>query len=253
MAGDLRAIWPWINPQALYGRHLGFRGRWETRLAEGDAKALELEAIVRSIQEEAEAGHMTARAVWQWFRVRSKGNDLLVLDAAGRTVETFPFQRQAKPDGLCIADWVRDSGVDWMGAFVTTVGAGIREWSESLKNSGEYLRSHASQALALEAAEGYAEMIHARMRSDWGFPDPEDMTMLDRFRSRYRGLRVSFGYPACPDLDHQYLLWRLLKPEQIGVQLTDGAMMDPEASVSALVFHHPDANYFGVGGEDARV
>jgi 5-methyltetrahydrofolate--homocysteine methyltransferase len=253
MAGDLRAIWPWINPQALYGRHLGFRGRWETRLAEGDAKALELEAIVRSIQEEAEAGHMTARAVWQWFRVRSKGNDLLVLDAAGRTVETFPFQRQAKPDGLCIADWVRDSGVDWMGAFVTTVGAGIREWSEALKNSGEYLRSHASQALALEAAEGYAEMIHARMRSDWGFPDPEDMTMLDRFRSRYRGLRVSFGYPACPDLDHQYLLWRLLKPEQIGVQLTDGAMMDPEASVSALVFHHPDANYFGVGGEDARV
>jgi 5-methyltetrahydrofolate--homocysteine methyltransferase len=29
--------------------------------------------------------------------------------------------------------------------------------------------------------------------------------------------------------------------------LTEGFMMDPEASVSALVFHHPDCTYFGVG------
>jgi 5-methyltetrahydrofolate--homocysteine methyltransferase len=28
------------------------------------------------------------------------------------------------------------------------------------------------------------------------------------------------------------------------VELTDGDMMDPEASVSALVFHHPEAKYF---------
>jgi len=30
----------------------------------------------------------------------------------------------------------------------------------------------------------------------------------------------------------------------IGVRLTEGNMMDPEASVSALVFHHPEARYF---------
>ena len=30
----------------------------------------------------------------------------------------------------------------------------------------------------------------------------------------------------------------------IGIQLTEGFMMDPEASVSALVFHHPEARYF---------
>ena len=252
MRADLASIWPWINPQALYGRHLGFRGRWEARLADRDPKALELRALVRSIQDEAETGAMTARAVWQWFRVESRGNTVRVLDPDGSLLETFAFQRQAKPDGLCIADWVRDMGDDWMCAFVTTVGAGIRDWSEKLKNSGEYLRSHAVQAVALEAAEAFAEALHARIRADWGFSDAEDMTMLDRFRTRYRGIRVSFGYPACPDLDHQYPLWRLLKPEEIGVELTDGAMMDPEASVSALAFHHPDANYFGVGGELAR-
>ena len=63
---------------------------------------------------------------------------------------------------------------------------------------------------------------------------------------------MSFGYPACPRLDDQTILWRLLEPDRrIGVQLTDGFMMDPEASVSALVFHHPDARYFSV--KDAMV
>ncbi|MBI3541691.1 MAG: hypothetical protein HY075_00230, partial [Deltaproteobacteria bacterium] len=59
------------------------------------------------------------------------------------------------------------------------------------------------------------------------------------------------GYPACPRLDDQALLWGLLKPDEIGVQLTDGFMMDPEASVSAIVFHHPQATYFSVGHRGA--
>ena len=68
--------------------------------------------------------------------------------------------------------------------------------------------------------------------------------MRDRLQAKYRGLRVSFGYPACPDLEDQTKLFTLLCPEDIGVQLTEGCMMDPEASVSALVFHHPEAEYF---------
>jgi 5-methyltetrahydrofolate--homocysteine methyltransferase len=75
------------------------------------------------------------------------------------------------------------------------------------------------------------------------------MTMLDRFRARYRGKRFSFGYAACPDLALQRPLFDLLRPETIGVTLTDGMMMAPEASVSALVVHHPDATYFGAGRE----
>jgi len=86
------------------------------------------------------------------------------------------------------------------------------------------------------------------IRNTWfGFPDPPETTMAQRFTSRYRGKRYSFGYPACPDLDDQAPLWKLLRPENIGVQLTEGMMMDPEASVSALVFHHPDCTYFSVG------
>ena len=87
-------------------------------------------------------------------------------------------------------------------------------------------------------------MLHARLRTQWGFPDAPGTPLADLLKARYRGLRVSFGYPACPDLADQATLWRLLRPEQIGVQLTEGYMMDPEASVSALVFHHPSAKYF---------
>jgi len=73
------------------------------------------------------------------------------------------------------------------------------------------------------------------------------MTMMERFQAKYQGKRYSFGYPACPRLDDQAVLWKLLNPNEIGVQLTEGMMMDPVASVSALVFHHPDCSYFSVG------
>jgi len=117
-----------------------------------------------------------------------------------------------------------------------TAGEGIRERGEKAKHDGYYFKSHGLQALAIETAEACAEWLHRRIREDWGFPDPPEMTMAQRFTSRYRGKRYSFGYPACPNLDDQQGLWKLLRPEEIGVELTEGMMMDPEASVSALVF-----------------
>ncbi len=95
------------------------------------------------------------------------------------------------------------------------------------------------QAAALETAEGLAERIHQQMRDRWGFPDPADFTMAERFAAKYQGVRVSFGYPACPNLEDQAKLFQLLKPEKIGIELTDGFMMEPEASVTALVFLIP--------------
>jgi 5-methyltetrahydrofolate--homocysteine methyltransferase len=84
------------------------------------------------------------------------------------------------------------------------------------------------------------------IRQRWGFPDPPELTRNGLFQARYRGKRYSFGYPACPDLSDQVTLFRLLDGRKIGVELTDGFMMDPEASVSAVVMHHPQAKYFAV-------
>jgi 5-methyltetrahydrofolate--homocysteine methyltransferase len=127
------------------------------------------------------------------------------------------------------------------------VGLGVREEADRLKHAGDYLASHVLQALAIESAEAYAEFLHSQLRKMWGYPDPIGLTMMERFQAKYRGKRYSFGYPACPRLDDQATLWALLKPEEIGVELTEGFMMNPESSVSALVFHHPAATYFSVG------
>jgi 5-methyltetrahydrofolate--homocysteine methyltransferase len=252
-AEDLSRVWPWIHPQALYGRHLGIRGRWEELLARGDPRAIQLEGVVAELMSEAEAGAMRTSAVWQWFRAESCGNVLRLLDGGGEPLEEFVFRRQARPDGLCVADWCCPAGAapDWVALLVTTAGRGIREKVRKLRDAGEYLRSHALGSLAVETAEAHAEMLHADLRSAWGFPDAEGMSRAEVFRSRYRGVRVSFGYPACPDLEDQAKLFRLLRPEEIGVELTGGFMMDPEASVSAMVFHHPDAAYFSLGRRGA--
>ena len=150
----------------------------------------------------------------------------------------------------CLSDYIlapKDGKRDHIAVFVVTAGEGIRERAEKAKQQGYYFKSHGLQALAIESAEGCAEWLHRRIREDWGFPDPPSLTMHDRFTSKYRGKRYSFGYPACPNLDHQQGLWKLLHPEEIGVELTEGMMMEPEASVSALVFHHPDCAYFTAG------
>ena len=156
----------------------------------------------------------------------------------------WDFPRQLGEDGLCISDYVLER--DHVALFVTTAGEGVRERVEEWKEAGEYLRSHAFAALALETAEAAAELLHRRLRESWGFPDPPETTRRDRLSARYRGKRYSFGYPACPDLEGQRPLFEVLRPEEIGVELTEGDMMTPEASVSAIVFHHPDARYFGV-------
>ena len=139
---------------------------------------------------------------------------------------------------------MRDEAEDAVALFAVTCGAGVRDRAADWKARGDYVRSHALQALAIECAEAFAEMLHARLRTLWGLPDPPDLAIGDLLKGRYRGIRVSFGYPACPDLSQQVTLFRLLQPEAIGLTLTEGYMMDPEASVSALVFHHPAAKYF---------
>jgi len=241
----LSHIYPYLNLQMLYGKHLGLRGLVTRLLEAGDPKAREVHEVVEALKQEAVRERLlVARGLYQWFRARAAGDDVLILDPAGRELARFAFPRQPGGERLCLADYLRDDRDDYLAVFAVTCGTGVRERAEALKTHGEYLKSHALQALAIECAEALAEMLHARLRTLWGFPDPADLAIADKLKGHYRGVRVSFGYPACPNLADQATLWRLLGPEQIGMTLTEGFMMDPEASVSALVFHHPQGKYF---------
>jgi 5-methyltetrahydrofolate--homocysteine methyltransferase len=250
---QLTEIWSYINPFMLYGRHLGYKGRFEQDLAEHNPKALELFQNMEALKEEA-AKFMKVKAVWQFFEAERRGNSIELFAPGGSTpIHVFSFGRQRRQDGLCLSDYILDPANgqrDHLAFFVVTAGEGIRQKSEQWKQAGAYFKAHGLQALAIETAEGCAEWLHRRIREDWGFPDPPSMTMQERFTSRYRGKRYSFGYPACPNLDDQAGLWQLLRPQDIGVELTEGMMMEPEASVSAMVFQHPDCAYFTAGEEE---
>jgi 5-methyltetrahydrofolate--homocysteine methyltransferase len=243
----LAEVWSYINPFMLYGRHLGYKGNFEKDLAAHEPKALDLFHKMEEVKQEA-AAFMKVRAVWQFFEAERDGNAIhLFAPGAASPLHTFRFGRQRRRDGLSLSDFIlpaEEGRRDHLALFVVTAGEGIREKAEEWKHAGAFFKSHALQALALETAEACAEWLHRRIREDWGFPDPPSLTMHDRFTSRYRGKRYSFGYPACPNLEDQQGIWKLLRPEDIGVRLTEGMMMDPEASVSALVFHHPDCVYF---------
>jgi 5-methyltetrahydrofolate--homocysteine methyltransferase len=258
----LREVWGLVNPQMLYAKHLGLRGSIERLQAAGDPKLAMLEEVVRGLEEEALAESartgLGARAVWRFFPARAEGDAIVLLDPddpEGEPAARWSFPRQTAGERLCLADYVlsTSSGGDHVALFVTSFGprpgagpgASVRERAEAWKHQGEYLKSHAFSALALETAEAAAEHVHRKLRALWGFPDPPELEPRRLFQARYRGKRYSFGYPACPDLEGQRRLFAALGPEEIGVELTEGDMMDPEASVSALVFHHPDARYFG--------
>lgn len=248
---SLQQVYPYINQQMLLGHHLGIKGKISRLLDEKDERTVNLKELTDSLFEQAVAsGILQASAIYQFFPAQSDGDDVVIYDPKDVTqeIERFHFPRQQKADHLCLADYLKPVGgeMDYVGFFTVTAGKDIRAWSQQLKEQGKFLESHAIQALALETAEGLAERVHEMMRTRWGFPDPVELSIQDLFRTKYQGQRFSFGYPACPELEDQKKLWKLLQPERIGVELTDGCMMEPEASVSAMVFAHPEARYFNV-------
>lgn len=249
---DLPQIIPYVNLQMLIGHHLGLKGKVKELLKKKDPKATELfELIQVLLKDGAKNQWFKPAAAYQFFPSYSEGNKLHILDPnnTNSILETFDFPRQEKLPYRCISDYVRPKqadGFDYVAMFAVTAGSQIRELAQGFKEQGDYLKSHAVQALALELAEGLAERTHQLIRDRWGFPDAPDFTMDQRFSAKYQGQRFSFGYPACPDLEDQAKLFNLLKPEDIGIKLTEGFMMEPEASVTAIVVSHPEAKYFNV-------
>lgn len=242
---NLDDVFSYINKKMLYGKHLGLP-RPEARLSDGEDKQAQKVrmAVQRVMDKVKQSDWFQPKALYLWVESWSEDNRIFWKSDNGSLRLDLP--RQNKDPYACAADWVAPNGTgDSIAIFITTCGKEPNEIALKWKEEGRYLDSFILQALAIETSEALAEMIHKRIRDEWGFPDKEDMTLKEIFKAQYRGIRLSFGYPACPDLEDQAKLFELLQPEKkIGVRLTSGFMMEPEASVSALVFHHPEAHYF---------
>ncbi|MDP8238919.1 MAG: homocysteine S-methyltransferase family protein [Candidatus Hatepunaea meridiana] len=230
----------YINPQMLYGKHLGIKGPVIKLQAAGDAKLAKLQKQVMDVFNETKSeGILAPDAIYRWFKAWPEGEHICVQHPDIGEVERFYFPPRKSGDRLSAADWLRplEHGGDSVALFVTTSGEDVALKATQMRDEGRLLDSHILQSMALVVAEATAEWLHELLRGEWNLDDPPNLTFDDLFKARYKGARLSFGYPACPRIEDQAGLFRLLKPEQIGVTLTEGLMMHPEASVSAVVFH----------------
>ena len=98
--------------------------------------------------------------------------------------------------------------------------------------------------LSVQLTEALAEYWHVRVREELGISAGDAPELAGILKQGYQGERYSFGYPACPDLEQQTGLFELLRPERVGVELSEEFQLHPEQSTSALILHHPEATYF---------
>jgi 5-methyltetrahydrofolate--homocysteine methyltransferase len=200
---------------------------------------------------------LTANAVYGFFPANSEGDDLIVYADEKRQLERvrLPMLRQQwERDGQrsfrSLADYIapRETGLaDYLGAFAVTAGIGVESLVEEFERDHDDYNAIMSKALADRLAEAFAEMLHQRVRGEWGFGRDERLSHEDLIAEKYRGIRPASGYPSCPDHTDKPLLWKLLDVENsAGIRLTESNAMYPAASVSGFYFAHPEARYFAV-------
>jgi 5-methyltetrahydrofolate--homocysteine methyltransferase len=214
----------------------------------------------RLLREIIEGKKLTANAVYGFWPANSEGNDIVLYadESRGKEVARFPMLRQqADKDGekgekamLSLADFVapRESGkTDFVGGFAVTAGIGEPEHTRKYQTAHDDYSAIIVKALADRLAEAFAEWLHRRVRTEWGYGKDETLSVEDLIAEKYRGIRPAFGYPACPDHTDKRTLFQLLDAPALGITLSDACAMMPAASVSGIYLGHPDARYFMVG------
>lgn len=232
-----------VDKEELYTHldtHVLFKLHWGGRGVKGEEwkKLLEEDFRPRLERMWASADYLHPRALLGYFPCYSEGNDIVVLDPQDRqTVLTrFTCPRQPKGDRLCLADFYRpkDSGeLDVVAVQAVTVGDEVTELMAKLEAEGEFAEQLFTHGLGVQTAEGLAEWLHWRVRTDLGI----DLR---------QGRRYSWGYPAVPDQSEHLKVEQLLGLDAIGMQISDGYAPIPEQSTLAVVAHHPQATYYGM-------
>lgn len=248
----LKAVVPYINRTALYKFQWGFKPKGKSPEDYRAWAKQEVDPLFNRLVAQSEAEDiLRPQAVYGYFPCQSEGDDLIVYaDPAGGAERCrFTFPRQTTERRLCIADFFRPvaSGeMDVVAFQLVTVGQRASEYARDLFQRDAYQDYLFWHGLNAEGAEGLAEFVHKRIRTELGFGAEDARDIQDMIKQHYRGSRYSFGYPACPNLHDQDKILALLDAERIGVTLGDEDQLWPEESTSAIVVHHPEAKYFGV-------
>ncbi len=244
---DAEKIFPFVNHQAL------FRGRWGYRrgkMTANEYKTLISETVIPQYEElkrrSIEENLVQPKIAYGYYHCYSEGNDLKV-EHEGQ-IYTFNFPRRQESPKLCISDYYKTKaeGGDIAAFFVVTIGEKIGEISHKLFDNDEYHDYLLLHGFSVEVTDALAEYWHEIMRQELGIAQQKPNDIIGYAVQEYQGSRFGFGYPACPDLGAHKDIFTILKPEEIGVSLTENMEMVPEQTTSAIIAHHPQAKYFAV-------
>jgi 5-methyltetrahydrofolate--homocysteine methyltransferase len=245
---SLEEVWTYLNRAAL------IKGRWGYTRAGASKEEYatlirdEVDPAIERLKTSAVAeGWLQPAVIHGWFPCRRNDEVLEVFAGPDDSKPTWrlEFPRQTKAPHRCLADWFRADS-DVLGVSVVTMGSAASEYCARFMAADSYQEYLLAHGFAVECAEALAELWHKRMRREIGIHGADAENISDVIKGRYQGRRFSFGYPACPDLGQQAILADMLKWERLGIGLTEGFQLDPEQSTSAVMVHHPGAEYLNV-------
>lgn len=191
--------------------------------------------------------HYHVYGLFGLFDANADGDDIIL---NGKRLPLLR-QQQGKPPYLCLSDFILPLSrgeSDKIGLFATSVDMGL----ETDFDADPYQKMMV-QLLADRLAEAAAERMHEQVRKVyWGYAKDETLSIPELLVEKFQGIRPAVGYPSLPDTSLNFVLDDLLDMKQIGIRLTESGAMKPHASVSGLMFSHPQARYFNLGkiGED---
>lgn len=198
----------------------------------------------------------TANGVCGIFPAYSIGDDV-VIEKDTDSVVLYFLRSQGSVPSICISDLIADkeSGKkDHIGLFAVSCGFGVAEKSKEFSLKGDDYSAIMVQILGNRLAEAFAELLHQKVRNEiWGYTDDSRLSMKEILQGKYQGVRLSPGYPACPDHSEKATIWGLLEAEKnTGIVLTESYMMKPEAAVCGYILADKNSKLFSVGkpGED---
>ncbi len=257
---ELQAPLAYINETMLFQVQWGFRKKrrapeeWQ-RYVQSEIRPLYRQLVERCQRDEI----LKPQAIYGYWPCNSDGDDLIIFEPPSGTIDRpehhrgelvrFRFPRQRKHPYWCLADFWRpaSAGVVDVAAFsLVTAGRRVSEVARQWFEQNQYQQYLFLHGLGVELAEALAEYVHKQVRVELGIAGGDARELGRLFQQGYQGSRYSFGYPACPNLEDQVPLMKLLQPERIGVRLGEEYQLEPEQSTSALIAYHPAARYFNV-------
>lgn len=206
-----KKLLPFINLKRLKGKYFGLSKEKKNGF-EG-----KFEDFLKRVEKE---NLIFVKGIYKFFRVEREGDGINVFYKNKKI--RFNFPRQKGGENLSISDFIKKN--DFICFFVLTSGIGLKEKTKILREEGSFLFSYFLEVLSLEAAEAGALILNQKIG----------------------GKRFSFGYPPCPDISEQKKLFEILKPEKIGIKLTENFIMEPESSISGFIIKNPEARYFNL-------